>query len=161
MLLSTLASEPRTDTLDSSPNNSPESDASWTAACQRFMCAVPDELRCAVERSLRNWHEGGCGLRAWVSAIAWRGGRLPEKIPSSLIQVYLDDREAVPLHDCEKCGVAIPVRPDRLNGTEAEPEQVYFHDCPVCGGRTGWYLYFSRQAEGSEAAIEVRRRKPR
>ena len=158
MLLSTLAPERRTGASDVAHDGRSESDACWSAACQQFIGAVPESLRGGVERSLRNLHKGGSGLRAWVSAIAWRGGRIPATIPSELIQVYLNDPEAIPLHDCEKCGVAIPVRPDRLNGSEAEPEQVYFHDCPVCGGRTGWYMYFSRQAETTEA---VRRKKPR
>lgn len=138
-----------------------ESDACWTAACERFLLATPVGLRQATERSLGNLHSAGSGLRAWVAAIAWRGSRLPESLPAELVQVYLDDPEAIPLHDCEKCGIAIPVRPDRLNGSEAEPEQVYFTQCPVCAGRTGWFLYFSRQAEDNAATLSIQRRKPR
>ena len=158
MLLSTMVPERRD---ADGAERVRESDACWSAACQRFVAAAPAALREAVERSLGDLHSAGSGLRAWVSTIAWRGGRLPENIPAELIRVYLDDPEAIPLHDCENCGVAIPVRPDRLNGSEAEPEQIYFHQCPVCAGRRGWYLFFSRQAEGDKATVSVRRRKPR
>lgn len=141
------------------------SDARWADACQQFIAAAPESIRESVERSLHSLHGGGFGLRNWVSSLAWRGGKLPEEIPAELVQVYLDDPEAAPLHDCESCGVAIPVRPNRIDGLEAEPEQTYFPSCPVCGGRTGLYMYVSRQAESEPAvdgvAAELRRRKPR
>gem|GEM_PF-3720525 len=140
---------------------STEADPRWTSACQEFLLAVPDALRETVDRTLRGLHNGGSGLRAWVSGIAWRGGRLPEEVPADLIQVYLTDPEAVPLHDCETCGIAIPVRPHRLHGLDGEPEQVYFSSCPACGGRTGWFLYWARRAEDGSDQADIGRRKPR
>jgi hypothetical protein len=147
------------------PSSDSPSDVRWTDACQRFTAAVPQCIRGSVERALHGLHGGGSGLRAWVSSVAWRGGKLPQEIPQQLVQVYLDDPEAAPLYDCESCGVAIPVRPNRIEGVEAEPELTYFTTCPCCGGRTGLYLYVSRQAEGEDAfdvnATNLRHRKPR
>lgn len=141
------------------------SDARWTDACRQFIAAVPANICQPVDRSLHSLHGGGFGLRNWVSSIAWRGGKLPQELPAELVQVYLDDPEAAPLHDCESCGVAIPVRPNRIDGLEAEPEQTYFPTCPICGGRTGLYMYVSRQAEREETSDDIaaamRRRKPR
>lgn len=143
----------------------PSSDVRWADACRQFVAAVPTDIGQSVERSLHSLHGGGVGLRNWVSSIAWRGGKLPQELPPELVQVYLDDPEAVPLHDCESCGVAIPVRPNRIDGLEAEPEQTYFPTCPICGGRTGLYMYVSRRAEREEASDDIaaamRRRKPR
>lgn len=140
-------------------------DARWMQACEQFVAATPAAYRDLVERCLHSLHDGGFGLRNWVASIAWRGGKLPKELPTELVQVYLCDPEAAPLYDCEGCGVAIPVRPNRIDGLEAEPEQVYFTNCPCCGGRTGLYMYVSRQAEGDETAgygsAEMRRRKPR
>lgn len=138
-----------------------EKEQQWKDTCQEFLVSVPADMHDNVERSLNNLHTCGPGLRAWVSSIAWRGGKLPEVVPSELINVYLADPEAVPVHDCESCGIAVPVRPHRLFGMEAEPEQTYFPVCPVCGGRTGMFMYMSRRLEESPAASTLRRSKPR
>lgn len=119
-------------------------DASWREAVDRFIAAIDPTQRVAVERRLDAVHSSGCGLREWVSSIAGRGGEIPELIPTEIIAAYLNDSEALPLHDCEHCGLAVPVRPNRLYGVEAEPECVYFPECPVCGGKTGMYAYWSR-----------------
>jgi hypothetical protein len=142
-------------------SGSHDSDYRWSSTCQDFLLAVPDSLRETVDRTLRGLHNGGFGLRTWISNIAWRGGRLPEMVPEALVQVYLSDPEAIPLHDCETCGIAIPVRPNRLHGLEGEPEQVYFAACPACGGRTGWFLYWARQAESSLSGSNRGPGKPR
>ena len=93
--------------------------------------------------------------------LAWRGAVLPSSLPGELIDVYLHDSEAAPLHECEDCGVAIPVKKSRRGGCD-EPERAYFPSCPVCGGRTGWYLRHARLAEGHEDfGGELRRAKPR
>lgn len=102
-------------------------------------------------------HNGGSGLRDWVSAITWRGAVLPKRIPDELMNVYLIDSEAAPLHDCEGCGLAVPVRPSRLYGPEGEPDQVYFASCPLCGARTGLYMHFSRRFQ-DDMTSTIRRR---
>ncbi len=138
-----------------------EKDKQWTDTCQEFMVSVPTELQGNVDRALRSLHAGGFGLRTWVAAIAWRGAKLPESIPTELLQVYLNDPEAVPLHECETCGIAIPIRPDRLNGLDDEPEHTYFESCPACAGRTGLYLYASRRLEVQPVSDVLRRSNPR
>lgn len=138
-----------------------EKDQQWTDACQEFMVSVPSDLQSKVDRSLKSLHAGGFGLRTWVASIAWRGAKLPEAVPTELLQVYLDDPEAVPLHECETCGIAIPVRPNRLHAADDEPEQTYFQCCPACGGRTGLYLFVSRRLELQPVSDALRRTKPR
>jgi hypothetical protein len=137
------------------------SEATWRDAYARLLAAISPEQRTLVERILNNRHNGGTGLREWVAAIARGATVLPEHIPAELLNVYLSDPEAVPFHDCEDCGLAVPIRPHRLAGMEAEPEQIYFPNCPLCGARTGQYFYWSRQAESSTITSSIRRRKPR
>jgi hypothetical protein len=131
----------------------------WDAACQMFLQAVAPADRKQVEALIHGMHNGGAGLREWISAIAWRGSIIPTEIPQVLIDVYLHDSEAVPLHDCEDCGIAIPVRPSRLDGPDGEPERVYFGSCPACGGRTGPFMYFSRNFQPD--TLSTLRHRPR
>lgn len=135
-----------------------ESSDRWEMSCYQFLAALTDGQRPVVEKLLHARHSSGSGLREWVSTIAWRGGLCPEHVPAKLIEVYLSDSEALPLHDCEDCGLAIPVRPSRLHGLEAEPEQLYFEVCPSCGGRTGWYRYWARRAEVAPIDAAITRR---
>ncbi len=136
-----------------------EADAAWNTTCFRFLQAVSATQQARVANLLHSVHNGGSGLRDWVSAVTWRGGVLPDRIPEAIIDVYLSDSEAAPLHDCEGCGIAIPVRPSRLHGLEGEPDEVYFSTCPACGSRTGLYMYFSRRFQDHIAGLL--RRRPR
>lgn len=128
----------------------------WKDTAARFLAAVPYEQREAVEPLLQQPHYGSEGLRSWIDAIANQGAVLPEHIPAAVIDVYLEDAEAMPLYECEECGLAVPVRPNRLLGPDAEPEKIFFPECPICGGRTGYYLYRTR-----EFASQLRHTKPR
>jgi hypothetical protein len=132
----------------------------WQATCDRFVRAVSPAQRPHVLPLLHQIHGGGSGLRDWVAAIAWRGAYLPERIPVRVIDVYLADSEAVPLYDCEGCGLAVPVRPSRLYGMDGEPDEVYFTNCPICGGRTGYFLHFAKTYE-RRVSDELRRGRPR
>jgi|tagenome__1003787_1003787.scaffolds.fasta_scaffold20815854_2 hypothetical protein len=136
-----------------------ECTALWVEVSSRFLDAVCDEQRAKVAELLHTVHNGGSGLRDWVSAIAFRGAVMPTKLPGELIDVYLSDSESMPLHDCEGCGLAMPVRPSHLYGLEGEPERVYFSACPACGSRTGPSMYFTRQFE--ENISDTLRRRPR
>jgi hypothetical protein len=144
---------------DDSASNSHDSASGWDDACTRLVNAIPTEQRLAVRRLIECRDGGGSGLRDWISAIAYRRAVLPERIPAAVVDVYVHDPEAVPLHDCEQCGMAVPVRPNRVHGMESEPEQEYFPVCPICGGRTGPYYFWSQGASSVTAAI--RRRNPR
>jgi hypothetical protein len=123
-----------------------DSTAVWDDACRRFLAAVDGLQRMVVELMLTQPHQGGAGLRAWFDAVAWRGAVLPDRIPPEVIDVYIHDAEALPLNDCEDCGLAVPVRPNRIHGFDAEPEYVYFPTCPACGGRTGAYSYCAKHS---------------
>lgn len=129
---------------------------SWDEACGRFLAAIGPEQREAVEPLVQQLHYGNSGLRTWIDAIVSQGAVLPNRIPPAVIDVYLHDPEAVPLYECEECGLAVPVRPNRALGPDAEPEQVYFPECPACGGRTGYYLYRTR-----DFVTKLRHTKPR
>jgi hypothetical protein len=119
-------------------------DHSWHDLLARFLAAVPGDLRAAVEAQVRQPRYGGLGLRSWLHVLHAQGRALPPAIPAVLIRVYLSDPEAAPLHDCESCGLAVPVRPGAMYGHDGEPERVYFSSCPLCGGRTGLYAFWSR-----------------
>jgi hypothetical protein len=125
-------------------------DARWREARERFLAAVDPGQREAVARRLRQRLLGGAGLRAWLRALVWTDAPPPARLPPALIDVYLRDPLALPLHDCAECGTAVPVRPGRRGDAEAEPERVYFPACPCCGGKTGLYAYWSgkRRAAG-------------
>jgi hypothetical protein len=131
------------------------------AACQKFLSSVPDELKDKVGHSLKSMHSGGFGLRAWVNSLTYRNSQLPHSIPEGLIQVYFNDPEAFPLHECEDCGLAIPVRPNRRHGLDGVPEHTYFESCPSCGGRTGLHLFVARREEPQTVSGMLRRRRPR
>jgi len=107
--------------------------------------AVDPSQRAAVVNLLDHPRLGGKGLRMWLRMLGNKRGSLPWRLPAALINVYLQDSEAVPLHDCADCGLAIPIRP-HWRGYEWEPGLLYFECCPSCGGSTGLYAYWSRNS---------------
>jgi hypothetical protein len=146
-------------TRDSEIRKAGERRSAWQENCERFLAAVSSSRRPQVADMLHHMHNGGSGLRYWIEAITWRGASLPDRIPDCIIDVYLSDSEAMPLYDCEQCGLAIPVRPSRLYGFDGDPEEVYFPNCPICGARTGLFLHFTRDFE--ERVTDSLRRRPR
>lgn len=134
--------------------------STWQQTCAQFLRAVAPAQRDHAARLLQQPNNGGGGLREWVSAMAWRKVAVPEQIPMDLVDVYLKDPEAVPLFDCESCGLPVPIRPSRLYGLEGDPDEVYFPNCPLCGSRTGLYLHFTRRFEDDVVAT-LRRGRPR
>jgi hypothetical protein len=128
----------------------------WQDTYTRFLVAVHPDQRETIEPLLQQLHFGSSGLRQWLDAIVWEGAVLPEQIPPAIIEVYLHDSEAMPLYECGDCGLAVPVRPNRTLGPDAEPEKVYFADCPVCGGPTGYCLFRTRHFSD-----KLRQSKPR
>ena len=112
----------------------------------RLMAAVPAAYRKRTAAVLKSPRLGGRGLRAWMVILDTDDRPLPKDLPAGLVEVYLDDSEAEPLHDCERCGLTVPVRANRRCGHEATVDHVYFPECPHCGGRTGRYAYWSRTA---------------
>jgi len=120
-----------------------------TSAEARFIAAVPTGLRSDVWTLLTNPQRGGRGLRAWLSLLEADHPPLPCELPQELVEVYLRDHEAEPLHDCEDCGLPVPVRCGRRLGREPVAEREYFPACPSCGGRTGRYAFWSRAARAA------------
>jgi hypothetical protein len=118
--------------------------------CDRFLAAICSSQQRLVSWLLKQPQSGGRGLRMWVNHMTMSGGTIPCSLPSTLIQVYLDDSEALPLHDCEDCGLLIPVRDGRSMECGL-PEKTYFATCPVCGGRTGLHAYWSATPKRSES----------
>jgi hypothetical protein len=133
--------------------------STWQQTCARFLRAVAPAQREQVAHLLQQPNNGGSGLREWVSAMAWRRVALPEQIPLDLVDVYLKDPEAVPLFDCESCGLPVPIRPSRLYGLDGDPDEVYFPNCPLCGSRTGLYFHFTHRFEHN--VVAALRRRPR
>lgn len=132
-------------------------DERWEFVYSQFLSLVDQDMRNDVQRMVSSIHGSGEGLRRWINEIAYHGRVLPEAVPKSLLNVYMSDPEALPLHDCSDCGLSVPVRPNRLYGSEGEPEEQYFPECPVCGGRTGLYCFWSNRLDNKS----VRHSKPR
>ncbi|MFO0950741.1 MAG: hypothetical protein U0835_06215 [Isosphaeraceae bacterium] len=110
----------------------------------RLLDAVPATYRGAVRSLLVSPYQGGRGLRAWLAILDADGRPLPGTLPNELVEVYLRDDDAEPLHDCERCGLSVPVRVGRRCGHEGAVEREYFPTCPHCGGHTGRFAYWSR-----------------
>jgi hypothetical protein len=115
----------------------------WNWVRQAFLSSVARPQRARVAALLKESDSRGRGLRTWLRLIEAQEQVVLPLFPAELVQVYLDDDEAMPLHDCSGCGVAVPVRPD-WPGHEGEPQRVYFPRCPCCGERTGLYASWSR-----------------
>ncbi|WP_439622791.1 hypothetical protein [Gemmata sp.] len=111
----------------------------------RLLAAVPDGHRGRVEVLLSDRRCGGGGLRAMLDLIQRDQRPVPDVLPAELIEIYLTDDGAEPLHDCERCGLPVPVHAGRHCGHEATVERVYFPTCPHCGGRTGRFAYWSHR----------------
>jgi hypothetical protein len=112
-----------------------------------LLSAVPPGRRSPTLALLTDPRRGGRGLRKWLTLLDTDDHPPPTALPGELIDVYLTDEEAEPLHDCERCGLAVPVRAGRRCGHEAVVEHVYFPTCPCCGGRTGRHAYWSRRID--------------
>ena len=110
----------------------------------RFLAAVPVRLRPRVHAALVNPRIGGRGLRAWLAKISRSESPCPHAMPLALVDVYLTHPDAEPLHDCEQCGLAVPVRVSHRAGHEVIGEASYFPTCPCCGGQTGPHAYCAR-----------------
>jgi hypothetical protein len=113
-------------------------------ALGEFLAAVPAGQRGRVRVLLTDRRLGGRGLRA-LFAMLGADGRIPAALPEEVVEVYLSDDEAEPLHDCEACGLPVPVHAGRRCGHEAAVDRVYFPTCPCCGGRTGRHAFWSRR----------------
>ena len=130
-------------------------DSSWKDAESRFLRAVPTSMRAIARSLLDNPRRGGRGLRALLDALAGQQRFLPDALPINLVAVYLEDAEAEPLHDCEECGLLVPVRVGRRCGHEPTAERIYFPLCPHCGGRTGRHAYWSGSAKRNRLVSAV------
>jgi hypothetical protein len=115
-------------------------------SADRLLAAVPLRVRGEVERLLLNPRHGGRGLRQWLSSLETDWRPLPRQLPLELVEIYLKDDDAEPLHDCERCGLLVPVRVARRVGHEPTVERIYFPSCPNCSGRTGRFAYWSSRA---------------
>jgi hypothetical protein len=115
-------------------------------AAARFLSVVPMKLRDDVRRLLTNPCEGGRGLRHWLSLLEIEPRPMPRQLPIDLVEVYLEDDDAEPLHDCESCGFFVPVRVSRRLGHEPAVERVYYSECPNCGGRTGRFAFWAARS---------------
>jgi hypothetical protein len=115
----------------------------------RLLAAIPASLQARVRAVLANPRLGGRGLRAWLALLETEDRPLPDALPAELVEVYLMDTEAEPLHDCESCGLPVPVRAGWRAGHEPSADRVYFPACPHCGGRTGPYAFWARASRAA------------
>ena len=111
----------------------------------RLLAAVSADQRGRARAALTDPRAGGRGLRALLAILDTDARALPPALPAELVEVFLRDDEAEPLHDCERCGLPVPVHAGRRCGHEASVDRVYFPACPQCGGRTGRFAFWSRR----------------
>lgn len=109
----------------------------------KLLAAVPDEYRVEVLMLLSDRRRGGRGLRSLLGLYETECHPTPAELPAALIEIYLRDHEAEPLHDCADCGLHVPVSAGRRYGHEATVDREYFPHCPCCGGRTGRHAFWS------------------
>jgi hypothetical protein len=74
-----------------------------------------------------------------VLSRVWDG---PLALPKAVADVYLNDPDTLPIHKCEACGYRIPTH----IGSGAEQREVYFAECPLCGGRIHWELMLAHDS---------------
>jgi hypothetical protein len=94
-----------------------------------------------------------CGARfgdLTVAAIQYVEGStqegLPLALPPAVAQVYLDDPGVVAIYDCEDCGYEVPIGYAEPHTSPPKPVRRYFDQCPLCGGKTGYYAFYQRNA---------------
>lgn len=115
----------------------------WLEERAAFLGHIPADLRAEVAAALSD-PDRAEDLDDWVLHPVATVAPVPELFPAALVRVMLDDQEASLLHECERCGLNVPIRPGC-----AQPFKLavrLFPECPACGGRTGWYAY--RSAHG-------------
>jgi hypothetical protein len=77
---------------------------------------------------------------------------LPLALPPAVAQVYLDDSGLVAIHDCEDCGYEVPIGYAEPQASPPKPVRIYFDRCPLCGGKTGYYAFYQRNARLKKAS---------
>ena len=79
---------------------------------------------------------GRCNLARTVYHLLAGDQAGPLALPKLVAEVCLNDPDTLPIHKCEACGYRIPT----YIGPRAEQREVYFTECPLCGGRIRWEL---------------------
>lgn len=114
----------------------------------RLLAAIPVRHQAQARSLLTDHRNGGRGLRTWIHLMEVGDAGLPDQLPAELVEVYLSDGEAEPLHDCEVCGLPVPVKVGWRAGHEPTADRVYFPACPQCGGKTGYHAFWGRPRPG-------------
>lgn len=116
----------------------------WVEERIEFLRRVSADLRAVVAAALADPDRAG-DLGGWVLWPVASGASMPAAFPAALVRAMLDDPDACPLHECERCGARVPVRA----GCERpfKPAVTLFPTCPACGGRTGYDAYWHVRRE--------------
>jgi hypothetical protein len=147
-----LSARRRLDRLTTRPAARPEDESArrWktylearSAETDAFLGRIPAELRAEVVAAFDD-PDRAEGLDEWVLRQVADRAELPGLFPLALVRVMLDDPEASLLHECERCGLGVPIRAGCAQ--PFKPAVTLFPACPACGGRTGYDAY--RKAPG-------------
>jgi hypothetical protein len=79
---------------------------------------------------------GRCNLARIVDHTLAREWDGPLALPKAVADLYLRDPDILPIHSCGACHYRIP----KYIGSGGEQREVYFTECPLCGGRIRWEL---------------------
>lgn len=144
-----------------------EEDMRWAAAWRQVVATMVPEHHRVLETHMKDEATGAKGraLSHAVADLCDKGYAGPLAMPQEVAGVYLSDPSAMPLHDCEDCGFRLPIRPGQAvatpTGLKNEPAVSYFKRCPLCGGRTGYYAYWTKHGKRGHAYLRLRLRPAR
>ena len=132
-----------------------EADLAFTTALRKLLATMDQKHARIVVNEVTSLHEpsieGGTRFGdLTVAAIQYVEGHiqegLPLALPPAVAQVYLNDPNSIAIHDCEDCGYEVPIGCALSNTSPPKPVRSYFERCPLCGGKTGYYAFYQRNA---------------
>jgi hypothetical protein len=108
-----------------------------------FLMMVPEDLRMAVGIALSYGDDDS--LHSWALWPFARWATIPAgfQFPRALVEWLLNPPRGWFLgHNCERCGLGVPLLATWSNDPDPPPSIVVFPACPACGGKTTYMAGF-------------------
>ena len=127
-----------------------EEDVRWSDALHRLLERLEPEQRSLVLEELKGYSERGkdalgkLTLKVLFYVEQHLKAGTPLEFPCSVASVYLEDPDAEPLHECADCGYDLPFEWAHPRAEPPRAAKVYFEFCPLCGGKVGYYAFYSK-----------------
>jgi hypothetical protein len=128
-----------------------EEDVRWSDALHRLLERLEPEQRSLVLEDIEGCSERrkGANLGKLTSTVLFyveqhlKAGT-PLELPGSVASVYLQDPDVQPDHECADCGYDLPFQWPHPRAEPPRAAKVYFEFCPLCGGKVGYYAFYSK-----------------